>query len=204
MGILHGFGQRGSVIVDAPDLATAPEWVSYASVVIALSSMLVALIFGLVNRSVSRKALSISQRQEARRESRIDLYIVHTAAWKRQDLAGRTLGINVQIANPSDRETSITRVELHLTYAVQGRLTTLKVSADSTSAPHEDEIVPLSLPFRLQTGEAKLGWMLFFVPADVASTRAVDRYDLVVRDVHGFEESLQVAIFTEAEREETD
>lgn len=179
----------------------APDWVAYASAAVAAVSLVVTLVFGLYNRAAAKAALEISRQQEARRESRLDLYVNDTGSWRSTDTPQKLLGVNLQVANPTDRETSVTRAELHLTYTVEDRLTTVKVP--STSEPQPELRPPgvsaLALPLRLTANDAVSGWWFFLVPDGVVAGREVDRCDIVVRDLHDIEQSLQVTVFREAQ-----
>ncbi|HEX8646558.1 MAG TPA: hypothetical protein VF715_06630 [Thermoleophilaceae bacterium] len=183
-------------------VAIVPDWVSYASIAVAALSLVCSVVLGVYNRAVAKAALEISRRQEARRESRLDLYVNDTAQWRCSE-RDRLLGVNLQVANPTDRETSVTRAELHLTYAIEGRLAAVKVLS-SDQSPIElgsSGLEVLSLPLRLAANEARSGWFLFFIPQALIAGREVDRYDVVLRDLHEIEQSLQVTIFREAQHE---
>lgn len=189
------------LMIAAQPAGGVPAWVAYASAAVAALSLLVTILFGLYNRGVAKAALEISRRQEARRGSRLDLYVNETASWRSAGTPDRLLGVNVQVANPTDRETSVTRAELHLTYSVEGRLTAVKVPSNSEPPPElrPTRVEPLALPLRLAANEATSGWFLFLVPGGVVAGRAVDRYDIVLRDLHDIEQSLQVTVFREAQ-----
>lgn len=187
-------------IAGAQPTAHAPEWLAYASTGVAALSLLVAIVLGLHARATAGAALEISRRQEARRESRLDLYVNDTASWRTAGGSDRLLGVNLLLTNPSDRETSLTAAEMRMTYAVDGRLATVIIPS-SVKPPQElrpGELVPLTLPLRLGANEATSGWLAFFVPAAITVGRAIERYDICVRDLHGVEQSRQLTVFREA------
>ena len=60
------------------------------------------------------------------------------------------------------------------------------------------------VPVALAANHAVSGWFLFAVNDDLTAGAPVDRYDLVVRDVHGVIESLQVTVFRQVLHEQAD
>jgi hypothetical protein len=60
----------------------ARDWLDYAALAIAALSLLVAFLFGFRNRSTAKRALALSERQEARRESCLALYLHESFAWR--------------------------------------------------------------------------------------------------------------------------
>ncbi|MGD9796870.1 MAG: hypothetical protein AB7V15_02015 [Acidimicrobiia bacterium] len=168
-----------------------------APIVIAALALLVSVVFGLRNRGTSKKALALAERQEARRESRVDVYINDSMAWRHDE--GRCVGVNVVLANPADSPTSIVHAELHLTYDVRGTLATVRVRASSPSPASTvpAEVANLELPVRLDANGAVSGWFVFPLPDGLTDGRPVERYDFVTRDVHGKEETIQLGIYRE-------
>lgn len=53
----------------------------------------------------------------------------------------------------------------------------------------------LDVPIALAANHAVSGWFLFAVNDALTAGSPVDRYDLVIRDVHGVITSLQVTVF---------
>src|SRR5215208_793152 len=86
------------------------------------------------------------------------------------------------------------RAELHLNYSVGGIVTTVKVlrMSDQASAAALPGLDLIQLPARLSANDAVSGWLLFQVKEALIGGRAIDRYELVVRDVHDLEETVQV------------
>jgi hypothetical protein len=182
----------------------AASWLSYAAVAVAALSVAVSLVLGRSNRATAKRALALSERQEARRDTRIDLYLNESVSWRGRPGSNRVLGFHILISNPTDRANSLVDAELHLTYDLAGVVTTLKVGHTDASVPPPAGVSPLSLPTRLDANEATSGWLFFQVSQALAGDREIDRYDLVLRDIHGLEETRQVTIFREAADEQTD
>lgn len=181
----------------------AATWVDIAPIVIAAFALLVSVVLGLRNRGTSKKALALAERQEARRESRVDVYVNDSMAWGHDE--GRSVGVNVVLANPTDAPTSVVRSELHVTYDVQGTMTTVRVhpSGSSPSSTVPAEVVSLDLPVRLDANGAVSGWFVFLLREGLTGGRPVERYDFVTRDVHGKEQTVQLGIFRKNSRGET-
>jgi hypothetical protein len=177
----------------------ATSWTDWASVLIAVLALLVTLSLGLWNRKTAKRALGLSERQEARRESRVDLHLNESLAWRRDANEDRILGFHLVITNPTDRDTSIIRSELRINYSIEGVVATVKVPTTSMtglSAPIPD-VESVDVPARLNANDTISGWFLFQVPDQLIHNRPVDRYEVVFRDLHEIEESVQVTVFHE-------
>ncbi len=201
MGPLAIWTDRMIPVVAGAQTSTEPSsWVTYASLGVAVASACIALVVGSANRRLARRALRLSEKQEARRESRVDVHLSSATSWRRRSQRDRLLGVHVIISNPTDRATSVVTTELHLTYTVEGILTTVKVSpalhVDGFELP--DELTPAVLPIRLEPNDAASSLFVFRVGDDLTQGREIERYDVCVRDVHGVEESRQITIFHEA------
>lgn len=174
----------------------AVAWLDVAPIVISGLALVVAVIFGLRNRGTSKKALNLAERQEERRSSRVDIYINDSIEWRRA--GARVVGVHVVVANPTDGATSLVQAELHLTYDLGGTVTTIRVRAAAT-VPIElpGEVVSLELPARLDANDAVSGWLLFLLKDGITGDRPIERYDIVIRDLHGKEETVQLGVFRE-------
>src|SRR5215211_8717795 len=76
---------------------SAISWVDYAAVGIAALAFLFSCGLGLSNRRTARKALALSERQEARRESELDLYLFTPTARRRESTGDRVLEFHIQV-----------------------------------------------------------------------------------------------------------
>lgn len=105
-----------------------------------------------------------------------------------------------------DRANSLVGAELHVTYSVDGVVTTLKVphAAAVTAVPAPPGVEPIELPARLEANGWLSGWLLFGIGAGLTDGRSIDRYDVVVRDVHSIEEAVQGPLLREVSRDEAD
>lgn len=171
--------------------AGAPLWLSYGSFAISAG----AVVISLSNRRTARRSLQLSEQQEARRDSRIDLYLIDSL--DEQPTSGdRLLAFQVLISNPSDRDNSIVAAEVHLTYSLEAVVTSVKVrhGIDRGTSSAFAGVKPLDLPVALDANGAVSGWLLFRIDSALTGGRPVDRYDLVIQDVHGTQESRQVTV----------
>jgi len=91
--------------------------------------------------------------------------------------------------------------ELHLTYDLDGVLTTLKILRAREEAAAL-AVEPMEFPVRLDANDAASGWALFHIKNGLTGDRPIDRYDIVVRNVHGIEESVQASVFREISDDE--
>lgn len=172
--------------------AGAPLWLSYGSFVISAGAVAISLS----NRRTARRSLQLSEQQEARRDSRIDLYLIDSLDEHQATSGGRLLAFQVLISNPSDRNNSIVAAEVHLTYNLEAVVTSVKVrhGIDRGTSSALAGVKPLDLPVALDANGAVSGWLLFRIDRALTGGRPVDRYDLVVQDVHGTQESRQVTV----------
>ena len=111
----------------------------------------------------------------------------------------RLLGLHLIVTNPTDRATTIVRAEVRVTYSVSGVVTTVNVPATSTADLDQPlpDVVVVELPVRLEANGGTSGWFLFRVPDGLVGGGGVDRYEVVLKDIHGIEETVQVTIFHE-------
>lgn len=181
------------------------SWLDYVPIVIATLALLVSLVLGLRNRGTAKRALQLSERQEARRDSAIDLYLNESVSWRQSAWGHRLVGLHILATNPTDRASSLVRAELRLTYAVDGVVTTIKVphASDPTMTVSPIGVTPMDLPAALDANSAVSGWLLFRLEDGLADGRPIDRYDVAVRDVHGIEETMQMTVLREVRDDET-
>ena len=190
----------------AKDSADPTSWLEVTSLGVAILSFLLALAVGLWNRSTAKRALTLAEQQEARREARIDLSLDESVSWRNAYPGGRLLGFHLLITNPTDRPSSLVGAELRLTYGSDLVITTVKVRHDQEvrDAALPETVRPLELPARLDSNGAVAGWFLFRVDGGLTGGHPIDRYDVAVRDVHGIEELMQVTVFREASGDEAE
>lgn len=179
---------------------TGASWPDYAAVAIAAFSLLVATFFGVRNSRTARRALKLSERQESRREPRLDLYLNDSMAWRTPADGSRLFGFHMQIANPTDRRTTITESDLLVTYSRDDVMMTVKVphTRENEYSRPEGSVTALDLPLVLNANSAVMGWLLFRIPDDLTGGNPIERYDVTVRDLHDIVESRQVTVLHEA------
>lgn len=199
---MHGVGRTSitatQFAAESTDAATLT--LDYAAVAIAGLALAFTCVIGVLNRRTATRALELSERQEARRNSELDLYLIAVTSRRRETDGDRVLEFHVQVTNPADRASSVVAAELHVTYSVaSGVMTTVKFphavdTADDLATPG---VSPLQLPARLDANDALAGWLRFRLGGEMMLGREIDRYDLVIRDVHGIEEALQVRVMSD-------
>jgi hypothetical protein len=183
-----------SVLLSSVHVASPPEWVTYAS----LGTAVAAICVGIANRRIARRALDLSERQEERRESRLDIYLQDSFSRRRPAEGDRILAFHLLLANPTDRPTAVVEADLHLTYTTEGRMTTMKVrhAAENPKGLEQGRDF-IAFPTRLDANAAASGWIVFQVVDALVADHAIDRYELFIRDVHGLQEGLQVTVIPE-------
>jgi hypothetical protein len=174
-------------------------WLSFVALAIAALSAIFSAAIGLSNRATAKRALALSEAQEARRDARLVLHLNESVSWRRSEQGERLLGFHVLVTNPTDRPTSLLGSDLHVAYSASSVMTTVKVPHDPSLATGRPaaEIAPIGLPAPLDANGALSGWFLFRVPDGLTGGRPAERYDLVVRDVHEILETMQVTVFRE-------
>ena len=185
----------------AETAADADSWLDYAAVAIATLSFVVSLILGLRSRGTAKRALALSEAQDARRRPRMGVYVNDSASYQMDRTRERLLVFHLLVSNPSDSPTSLVAAELHVTYAVNGVLTTVKVPHSWSPDMPQDvspDVSPIDLPVALGAHDAKSGWFVFPIADDLTGGRGVDRLDVVVRDMHNVSEAVQVTVLGEA------
>lgn len=185
-------------VLSVPTPASPPvAWVGYAAFAISALSLLAAVVLGMRSNGVAKRALALSERQEAGRAFDVGLHLNESVSWRRSGGDVRLLGFHVLATNPTDRPTTLVSAELHLSYSRGGAVMTLKVPP----APERSRVrLPegtraFDVPVALAANHAVSGWFLFAVNDALTAGSPVDRYDLVIRDVHGVIEFLQVTVF---------
>ncbi len=184
---------------------TAP-WLQYGPFAIAALSLFATVVFGVQTRRTARRALELEQRQEERRDSRVDLSINASVYWPKSASRDRLLGFHVLATNPADRANSLVGAELHVIYSIDGVLTTVKVpyAAVRPPVPAPPGVDPITLPIRLGANDSLSGWLLFDIRGGLTGGWPIDRYDVVVRDVHGIEQAAQAGFLKEVSPDEAD
>lgn len=154
-----------------------------ASVVIAAVALLVALS----NRRTAKRALELSERQEARREARLDLSLKEAVSWRPSGRACRWIGVRVLAVNPTDRDGSLIAADLHITYRIPGgRELVVKIPHGGDDEALAERMEPLlEIPVSLPSNGAAAGWLMFKIGDALIGDAAIERYDVVLHDSRG-------------------
>jgi hypothetical protein len=98
-----------------------------AALGIAALAFIYSSVLGALNGRTAKRALALSELQEARRDATLDLYLISSTARHSVSTGDRVLEFDIQVSNPSDRSSSVVAAELHVTYSVQRVMTTVKI-----------------------------------------------------------------------------
>jgi len=161
------------------------EW--NGSALVALFALAVAV----ASAVFTGKNWRISKNQEDRKAVRIEPTIRRSMAWRDADGVSVWIGALTSIEHPSDRDGSISRVELVIELADSGSL-----RFDHEPSMSEDEGKYMGVPSPLPANDTKLGWFTFKVPEEFYCRPAAGRY-LEIRDGRGVDFKKQLDILME-------
>jgi hypothetical protein len=155
------------------------EWNGSALVaVVALAVALASLLY-------AKKSYALAKTQEERREARVDPYLDKSAIWESPDKSSMWLGTLFTIENQSDRDGSISRAELIISYQSEsGAPTTLRVH-HSPSVTADDAKGFIEVPERLLANGTIKGWLTFKIPMAFYSGRSIEGMHVEFRDPRG-------------------
>ncbi|QXC60552.1 hypothetical protein KSP35_19860 [Aquihabitans sp. G128] len=179
---------------------STPAWTFPMAVVSAVMASC-SLLLGLSTRSTARRALGVSEAQEARRDPKLHLELLDGVAWRTRGV--RNFALKVLATNPTDRDGTLTRVELRLTY--KGRddhVLTVQIPATIALPDCPPEFVALPVPTAMPANGAVAGSYLFRVDDEVTSGRPVERFELHVTDSRGIVKSVVTAALREVDNGE--
>ena len=162
-------------------------WSPAVSVMLATGSLLVALS----SRRTSRKALRLSERQETRREPRLDLTLNEAISVRASRQGKRTICADLLAVNPTDRDGSVLTADLHVCYRTSaGVAFVVKVAHDSSGVGIPKFVSPMELPLRLPANDGRRVWAVFQLGDDLLGGGAVDGYEIVLHDARGVRSSV--------------
>lgn len=169
-------------------------WAPGASAVIAA----IALLVSLSNRKTAKRALYLSECQEARRAARLDLSLHEAISWRPAGRACRWIGVRVLAVNPTDRDGSLIAADLHITYTIPGgTVMVVKIPHRADAEAMPESIAPLEVPAPLPGNGAVAGWLMFKVDDALIGDAAIERYDAVLHDSRGPVEGVQPWVLRE-------
>lgn len=169
------------------------NWVPVASAFVAL----VALVVAISNRNTARKAVALAKAQEDRRSAHLDVSLSDGIWWRPAEPGSRWICVKVLAVNPTDRDGSIVRADLHVTYTLPtGGRTVVKIEPSGTHVTFPEGIKPQEVPVRLQANGAISGWFMYEIDDDLIHG-PIDRYDIVFSDSRGPVETVQAWVMRE-------
>lgn len=192
----HACGMVSSVLIEEAASQGAAAWRTWVPVVSAAIAAL-ALMVSFSSRSTAKKSLRLSERQEERRAARLDLSLKESISWRPAGDASRWIGMHVLAVNPTDRDGSLVAADLHVTYTLAGRGVVLKVPHGAEGVILPQGITELDIPIRLQANGAVSGWLMFKLDNALVAEADIQRYDAVIRDSRGPEETVQAWVLRE-------
>ncbi len=171
-------------------------WRTWAPVTSAAIAVL-ALLVGLSNRRIARRALTLSEHQEQRRIARLQLSYNDAVSWRLAGNPWRWIGVDILAVNPTDRDGAVVSAELHVTYTTSaGTGLVVKLPHDATFPSHGASD-PLKLPLHLSANGALRGWLGFKLSDDVVSPAAIQNYAITVKDSRGPIETVVLGVLRE-------
>jgi hypothetical protein len=171
----------------------------FAAVATATAAWL-ALLLSVFNVFTSRRALRISEQQEARRKPSVVAYLQDGYVAVGIKTHSRVYAILISLSNRSDSNNAIAQAMLLLTYIKSsGTQLTLKVGAEGEppsmfidkSANH------LRLPIRIDAHQTVSGWCFFAVDNAILEDAHIDRTQMMFVDTYGNETTVEPLIIRE-------
>jgi len=178
-------------IMIPPEVAS---WLPLAAIVVATASMLVTLS----NRRTAREALKISETQEARRAARLDVYIKDSISDRIVEPPNRWIIAHLILQNPTDRNASVSFVDLLISYRLADRSIELKVPYDPDSAKKQfSDLSVLVTPVEIKDNGAVRGIVAFRIEPELILV-PINQFQIEVHDTRGIMESIDLTILREA------
>jgi hypothetical protein len=169
------------------------DWATIASVCIAFT----ALVISVINVRTARNAFRLAQRQDSLRQPNLTLYLADAVSARMKGETYRIVACSIVVTNPSDSANSIAAADLQVTYTTdQNQVITLRVP--HVTSVELDSKLPgesLAIPTPLPAHGSVAGVVNFRIDDGLIGTSRIDRYDLVTKDAHQIEESLQLVPF---------
>jgi hypothetical protein len=180
------------------DNALAWETSTLTTVATAIAAW-IALVLSIINARTSRRALRLSEQQEARRKPSLAVYLQEGLVSPSPQQDARIYAFLLSVSNRSDNNNSVAEATLHLTYSKpQGRELTVKFIAKmEVPRPFQRNQTSLPIPTRIDAHQAISGWYFFCVDNAILNGARVERTVVVLRDTHGNEISAEPLILRE-------
>jgi hypothetical protein len=157
-------------------------------------SLIVAVIAAAISwraYSIAARSLSISERNEKRRQPALTVYLAQA---HQTNLASHVVFMfAVSIGNPTDIDNAVARIELclaHMAGDTNQTRVVMRFDHDPTVLAAEPTIdlgppTILQLPLRIDAHQTGAGWMLFSVPNGLLNEVSLESYTIVIEDTHG-------------------
>lgn len=165
----------------------------------------IALVLSIVNARTSRRALRLSEQQEARRKPSLAVYLQEGFVSPSPQRDARIYALLLSVSNKSDNNNSVAEAALHLTYSKPDtrQLTVKFVATMGVLPPFQRNQASLPIPTRIDAHQAISGWYYFCVDDVILNGARVERTVIVLRDTHGNEISAEPLILREYSDEDT-
>lgn len=176
---------NGTTLSDTPSTVTAAVAV-------------LALMIAAGSYRTARKSLRLSERQERRRHERLDIYLHEAHSHRAAGDSYRFLTCAITVSNSSDNANTILSADLYVTIVgADGAISVVKVRSTGIleGVTTLSDSTPLVFPTRIDQRGAVSGLVAFRLPDDVAGSRRIDQYELVLTDSSHRMESLEISIF---------
>jgi hypothetical protein len=170
-----------------------------AAVATAIAAWM-ALLLSVLNFFTSRRALRISERQEARRKPSVVAYLQDGYIAVGVKPGSRVYAMLVSLSNRSDSDNAIAQAMLLLTYVKSnGTQLTFKVGADGElpKAFMDKSTSHLRIPIRIDAHQTVSGWCFFTVDEAILDGSYIDRTQVAFIDTYGNESTVEPLIIRE-------
>lgn len=155
-----------------------------ASVASALAAFF-ALFFSYRSNAIAKKALSIAEADNKRKNAKISASLINSYKTSTKDELSHVFAICVTIANQSDLPNTISNVELAVSYRHASDLIAkaiLKHSEDVGEILNIQDYKFPELPLKIDAREAITEWFVFHVKKEHLRNTAIDGYSLRIYD----------------------
>jgi hypothetical protein len=159
-----------------------------------------ALLLSVLNFFTSRKALRISEQQEARRKPSVVAYLQDGYIAVGAKPGSRVYAILISLSNRSDNNNAIAQAMLLLTYVKSsGTQLTLKVGTEGEppNAFADKSANHLRVPIRIDAHQTVSGWCFFAVDDAILEGSYIDRTHVAFVDTYGNESAVEPVIIRE-------
>jgi hypothetical protein len=159
-----------------------------------------ALLLSVLNFFTSRRALRISEQQEARRKPSVVAYLQEGYVAVGVKPGSRVYAILVSLSNRSDNNNAIAQALLLLTY-VKSNDTQLTLKVDAEGQPPnaftDKSANHLQVPIRIDAHQTLSGWCFFAVDDAILEEAQIDRTQVAFIDTYGNESTVEPLIIRE-------